>query len=280
VAGPTAGGKSAYALELARKNNGIVINADSRQIYSDLPTLTAQPTMEEKNSVPHELYGILNANEACSAGNWREIAEPVIEKTLAAGKTPIVVGGTGLYIKALTEGLSPIPDVPDHIRAAAVQKQKELGNPAFHEALKKRDPVMAERFHPGHTARLVRAWEVLEATGKSLSEWQKEAKLAPPDHWNFEIHKIMPGKEELDRNCDARFLKMIEAGALAEVREFSHKIENGQVDEKSQLIKSLGFKPLRRHIQGEITLSEAATLAQLETRQYAKRQMTWFRHQL
>lgn len=280
VAGPTAGGKSAFALELAARHEGVIINADSRQVYNRLSILTAHPSTEELKSAPHELYGTLHPNEPCSAGTWQAMAAPVIEKTLTAGKTPIVVGGTGLYLKALMEGLSPMPVVPAGIRAAAVQKQAELGNPAFHAELAKRDPVSAAKFHPSHTARLVRAWEILEATGRTLAEWQATPKIAPPTHWHFTIHKIMPDREELYRRCDARFLKMLQEGALQQVRCFNDELAAGVIASDTLLKKSLGYKALTTHLEGKITLEDAIASAQTETRQYAKRQMTWFRHQL
>ena len=280
IAGPTASGKSARALELARAMNGVIIHADSRQIYDGLPILAAQPTTEEKSEIPHELYGVIHPNDNCSAGIWRDMAHAVIRKTLDADKAPIVVGGTGLYLRALIDGLSRIPNIPDEIREAAIKKQEELGNPAFHAELAKRDPVMAARFHPSHTARLVRAWEVLEATGKSLAEWQNAPPDAPPKEWKFQIEKIMPPRDALNNNCDARFLKMMEIGALEEVKNFQAKIESGAVREDAPLTKSLGFQPLVDFLKNRISRDEAITQAQTETRQYAKRQMTWFRHQL
>ena len=280
IAGPTASGKSALALEIARQRNGTIINCDSMQIYDALPILTAQPTAAEKSEIPHRLYGELPPDETCSAGLWREIAGPIIADILKRGATPIICGGTGLYIMALTEGLSPIPEIPPEIREAANQKQKELGNPGFYEALKKRDPEMASRFHPSHTARLIRAWEVLEATGKSLALWQNEARLAPPPHWQFEIHKVMPEREELQRRCDARFLQMMNNGVLDEVEEFSNSLDAGEIPADASLTKALGFKPLRAYLKGELKKEEAIERAQGETRRYAKRQVTWFRHQL
>jgi len=280
IAGPTASGKSARALELARRMNGVIVNADSRQIYDGLPILTAQPTKEEKLEIPHELYGVIAPNDDCSAGNWRDRAHAVIQKTFDEGNAPIIVGGTGLYLRALIEGLSRIPNIPDEIRAAAIQKQEELGNPAFHAELAKRDPVMAARFHPSHTARLVRAWEVLEATGKSLAEWQSMGVDAPPKEWKFQIEKIMPPRDDLNRNCDARFLKMLETGALEETKNFQAKIEAGEIRGDAPLTKSLGFQPLVDFLKNRISREEAILQAQTETRQYAKRQMTWFRHQL
>ena len=192
IGGPTASGKSAHALDLAAKHDGVIINADSMQVYDGLHILTAQPTEEDQAQVPHKLYGTLHPNESCSAGNWREMVEPLIHETLNNGKTPIIVGGSGLYIKALVDGLSPMPDIPQDIRDAAGEKQKELGNPAFHEALKERDPVMAARLDPFNTARLIRAWEVLEATGQSLAEWQEMPRLSPPEDWEFHVTLVMP----------------------------------------------------------------------------------------
>lgn len=280
VAGPTASGKSAKALELARVLDGVVINCDSLQIYGALPILSAQPSAADHDAAPHRLYGALHPNEVCSAGNWREKAIPAIEEVLSAGKAPIICGGTGLYIKALTEGLSPIPDIPEEVRARAIALQKELGNPAFHAALEKRDPVMAARFHPFHTARLVRAYEVIEATGRSLAEWQDMEREGPPAHWRFEIHKIMPERDELRARCDARFDWMMENGVLDEVAAFDARLEAGEVAEGVPITKALGFKPLRAYLRGEISRDEAVERAKGETRRYAKRQVTWFRHQL
>jgi tRNA dimethylallyltransferase len=280
IAGPTASGKSALALEIARQRGGVIINCDSMQIYDGLPILTAQPSSAEQQDIPHRLYGELPPDEICSAGMWREIAGALIADTLKNGATPIICGGTGFYIKALTEGLSPIPEIPDDIRKAATEKQKELGNPAFHEALKERDPEMASRLRPSDSARLIRAWEVLDATGKSLALWQAEARLAPPPHWHFEIHKVMPERDELVRRCDTRFLQMMKNGAMDEVEEFSARLDRGEIPADAPLIKALGFRPLRAYLKDEIPRDEAIALAQGETRRYAKRQVTWFRHQL
>ena len=280
IAGPTASGKSAKALEMALKTNGVIINCDSMQIYDDLPILTAQPSADDKQAVSHVLYGSRHANFPCSAGNWRELVEPIIQKTIQNEQTPIIVGGSGLYIKALTDGLSPIPDIPDNIRAEASAMQKQLGNPAFHVELAKRDPIMAERFHAHHTARLIRAWEVLEATGQSLSEWQKMPRKKPPEDWHFEIHKIIPERNILYDRCNQRFLWMIENGALEEVVKFQTRIDNGDVKDGVPLTKALGFRHLRSYLNNEISKTEAIERAQGETRRYAKRQTTWFKHQM
>lgn len=280
ICGPTASGKSGLALDMAAEKNGVIINADSMQVYDGLPTLTAQPSEEDKASIPHRLYGARHPNEACSAGNWREMAQPVIVEALDSGQTPIVVGGSGLYVKALIEGLSPIPDIPDEIRNAANQKQAALGNPAFHAELEKRDPVMAQRFHPYHTARLIRAWEVLEATGKSLAEWQDIPSIPPPEDWVFEITIAAPARDILYERCNTRFVAMTESGALDEVKDHTKQVENGVIQPGVPLNKALGLKPLQAYLKGDISKNEAVEQGQNETRQYAKRQVTWFRHQI
>lgn len=280
IAGPTASGKSARAIERAKELNGVIINCDSMQIYDGLKILTAQPPADDQGSTPHTLYSHIHPNQVCSAGNWRELAEPVIQSVLAEGKTPIIVGGSGLYIKALTDGLSPMPDVPQAVRDEAVSLQKKLGNPGFYEALHKRDPIMAERFHPFHTARLVRAWEVLEATGMSLAEWQKKDRLAPPDNWHFEIEVIIPPRPVLHERCNMRFLAMMEMGVLDEVAAFAERVEKGEIRADVPLTKALGYKQLLSYIRGELDKEEAITQAQAKTRQYAKQQVTWFRNQI
>jgi tRNA dimethylallyltransferase len=280
VIGPTASGKTAYAIELAGRLNGAVINCDSMQVYDGLPILTAQPTETERGKIPHYLFGVLHPNDACNAARWRVMAIEKINEILAAGKTPIIAGGTGLYVKALTEGLSPIPAIPKNIRDAAIQKQNEMGNPAFHGELQKRDPVMAARLNPNDTQRLIRAWEVFEHTGRSLAAWQTETPDAPPPEWHFEIHKLMPVREELNERINTRFIAMIENGALDEVKAFNDRIDRGEVRPDTPLNVAHGFEYLRRHLQGELSLEEAIDLSQTQSRQYAKRQMTWFRHQL
>lgn len=280
VAGPTASGKSAIALEMARKTNGVIINCDSKQIYDALHILTAQPTKEEQAEIPHRLYGMLHPNDVCSAGNWREMVIPVIEETIASGKTPIICGGTGLYIKALVDGFSFIPDIPQEIRDRANALQKELGNPGFYEELKRRDPVIAERFHPFHTARLLRAWEVLEATGRSLADWQAEERIKPPENWHFEIHKILPEREKIRERCHTRFLEMLNTGALDEVAAFQKRLDSGEVRSDVPMARAHGFRFLSAFQRGEISREEAIEKSVNETRQYVKRQFSWFRHQL
>lgn len=280
ITGPTASGKSALAIEYAQKLGGAIINCDSRQIYAALPILSAQPSDEDKNTVPHHLYGTLHPNDTCSAGSWRETATPLIEKLLAGGTAPIITGGNGLYIKTLMEGISPIPEVPAEIRAAAVARQKELGNPAFHEELARRDPETAAKYHPMHTARIVHAWEVLEATGKPLSQWQAIPKVAPPDDWTFDITLVMPDRETLYARCNKRFHQMMDMGAMEELEDFDKRVEAGEIDRESVMIKTVGANALRSYREGRLSKEDAITLAQTETRQYAKRQTTWFNNQI
>jgi tRNA dimethylallyltransferase len=280
ICGPTAGGKSARALALAAERGGVVINADSMQIYDALPILTARPSVDDETQAPHRLYGVLPPQEACSAQRWRDLAVIEIDKALVMGQTPILVGGTGLYLKALMEGFSPIPDVPPEFRVAAMEKHQTLGNPAFHGALAAIDPIMAARLHPNDTQRLIRAYEVITATGKSLAQWQECPPVGAPSHLEFDVELIVPERDELYRRCNARFDAMMENGALAEVKVFAALIENGSAPETAAVTNALGFKALRRYLHGELLKDEAVTLAKTETRQYAKRQVTWFRHQL
>lgn len=280
IGGPTASGKSARALELAKEKNGMIINCDSLQIYDGLHLLTAQPSEGDLEQAEHKLYSHLHPNEACSAGNWREIVEPLIHEILGNGKTPIIVGGSGLYIKALTDGLSPMPDVPQDVRDRAMEKQRELGNPAFHTELEKRDPEMASRFHPFHTARLVRAWEVLEATGKSLAEWQKLPRIGPPDNWHFETEVIIPERPVLHERCNNRFLWMVDNGALEEVEAFAQRVESGGIHHNVPILKALGYRELLSYINGKSNKNDAIQKAQARTRQYAKQQITWFKNQI
>ncbi len=280
IAGPTASGKSAKALEIARTEDGVIINCDSLQVYDGLHILTAHPSEEEKAEIPHRFYGTLHPNEVCSAGNWREMVEPIINEVIANNQTPIICGGTGLYIRALTDGLSPMPDVPDDIRNAVVTRYEKIGAEEFYKDLQNRDPVMAERFHVNHKARIIRAMEVLEATGKSLAEWQKLPRTRPPSEWEFNLHKVLPDREILYDRCNKRFEWMLNNNALEEVEKFDKRLQSGEVNDGVPLCKALGFKELRSYLNGESSKEEAIEKAQTLTRQYAKRQMTWLRNQL
>lgn len=279
-AGPTASGKSARALEFARSKNGVVINADSMQVYDALPTLTAQPSHQDFALVPHRLYGILPPSESCSAARWRDMALAEIESALKEKKTPVICGGTGFYLLALVEGLSPIPEVPEEVREDARLAMAEIGNQAFFANLERRDPVMAERLHPNDTQRVVRAWEVLEATGKSLAYWQALPKDGPPPHVHFETVKILPERNELYARIDRRFDQMIQRGALDEVKDLLDRIDLGELPEHAPITNALGFRQLAAYLRGAMSLDEAIALAKTETHQYAKRQVTFLRTQM
>lgn len=280
LAGPTASGKSARALEIARARGGVVVNADSLQLYDALPILTARPGPGEMAEIPHRLYGILSPAAACSAGQWRELAMREIAAAHAAGKYPVVCGGTGFYLKALREGLSPIPDIPPECRARATALHAELGSAGFHAHLAARDPDSAARIVPTDSQRQIRALEVFEHTGKPLAFWQAQPRQGPPPEWSFTIEILMPERAALYRRCDARFEAMMAAGALAEVSAFDEKLRTGEFPESCPPTQALGFKPLRAHLRGDLSQQEAVDLARLETRQYAKRQYTWLRHQM
>jgi tRNA dimethylallyltransferase len=271
IGGPTASGKSGLALDAAEAVGGTVINADSMQVYRDLRILTARPGPEEEARAPHRLYGVLDAAELCSAARWRAMALAEIE----AAAVPIVVGGTGLYIRALLEGLAPVPEIPDAIRAEARALHRALGGAAFRARLAERDPEAAARLPSGDTQRLVRAWEVVLATGRPLAEWQR-AQPRPAPAGPVLALVLLPPRAPLYETCNRRLEAMLAAGALDEVR----RLRARDLDPALPVMKALGVAAFARHLGGEITLEAALRLAQAATRQYAKRQTTWFRHQL
>ncbi len=279
VTGPTASGKSGLALRLAETFGGVVVNADSMQVYRELAILTARPDLAAMRSVPHRLYGVLPGVERCSAGRWRVMALAEIAAAHAEGKVPIVVGGTGLYLRALVEGLSPVPEVPEATRAEAQALYRNLGGEKFHAVLAERDPAMAARLHPSDTQRLLRAWEVMETSGRSLAEWQADrgdADPAEPPLFRAFWLISQPARQDLYTACDARFLAMIQAGAPDEVRALNAL----RLDPALPIMKALGVRELSAHLSGELSLEDAVAKAQQATRNYAKRQATWLRTQL
>lgn len=273
VAGPTASGKSALALALAREFRGAVINADSMQLYKELRILTARPGDAALAQAPHRLYGVLDAGDPASAGRWRGLASRAIASAREDKRLPILAGGTGLYLRALTQGLSPIPAIPDDIRQAARALHIRIGGEKFRSELAKRDPEAAKRLAPGDTQRLIRAYEVVEATGVKLSVWQ--AKPGEAGEFRFFQVLLMPPRPDLNLAIDARFLGMMKAGALDEARRLAALDLNPVLP----AMKAVGVSALLRHIKGLISLDKAVDLGQQASRQYAKRQATWFRHQ-
>ena len=276
IAGPTASGKSALALALAREIGGTIINADSMQIYRDLRVITARPTPEEEGSLPHRLYGHVDAAENYSVGRWLADVGPVLDAVRAAGRVPVLTGGTGLYFKALTQGLSAVPPTPPDIRAMVRSRCDAEGAAALHAELARRDPAMAERLKPGDRMRIARALEVLEATGRSLADWHRDGMPAILDPDGALKIFLAVDRDELQRRIDARFDAMLAAGALDEVRALSAQ----GLDPMLPAMKAHGVPWLRRHLAGEIGLHEAAEGGKSDTRRYTKRQVTWFRHQM
>ena len=280
IAGPTASGKSGYALELAQTCNGVVINSDSMQVYKDLPILTAQPSLEEQSICPHRLYSVLDGSERFNAQRWVEMAKSEINKCIEQGQTPMLVGGTGFYLKALMEGLSPMPDVPMEVRHFTEKLQVMTGNPAFYELVKARDPEIAEKLDPYNTQRLVHAWGVMEATGKPLSYWQSLPKKAPPKSWEFDVTVLLPEREKLYQNIEKRFDIMLQGDVMDEVTALYDRVKKGEVPEDATIIVAHGYRALRDYYLKEKTIEEARDIGIIDTRHYAKRQFTWFRNQI
>jgi tRNA dimethylallyltransferase len=276
IAGPTASGKSALALELAQNQGGVVINADSMQVYRDLRVLTARPTEVEEATVSHLLYGHVDAAVNFSAGAFVADAAKALAEARAQGRLPIFVGGSGLYFKALTQGLSAVPAIPSEIRERVRARLERDGVEALYCELVRRDPLSAERLKPRDRTRIARALEVVEVTGRSIIDWHREGlpPLLPPG--SFHALFLARSRQALYARIDARFDAMLKAGALNEVE----RLASRTLDPLLPAMKAHGVPPLIRHLKGEITLHEAAEIGRADTRHYAKRQLTWFRHQL
>ena len=276
IAGPTASGKSALALELAQKAGGVIINADSMQVYRDLNVLTARPTRDEEALVPHRLYGHVDAAVNFSAGGWVTDAAEVLAEARAQNRVAIFVGGSGLYFKALTRGLSAVPPIAPEVRESVRARLERDGVEALYAELAQRDPACAERLKPRDRTRIARALEVVEATGRSLTDWHRDGlpPLLPPGQ--FSALFLAPDRDQLYVRIDARFEAMLKAGALEEVAALGAR----RLDPLLPAMKAHGVPALLRHLEGEIPLEEAAAIGRADTRHYAKRQFTWFRHQL
>ena len=276
IAGPTASGKSALALALAESTGGVVINTDSMQVYRDLRIITARPTVDEEARVPHRLYGHVDAAVNFSAGSWVKDATAALAEARAQNRLPIFTGGSGLYFKALTRGLSAVPPVPSGVREGVRARLEQHGVEALHAELSQRDPLSAERLKPRDRTRIARALEVLEATGRSLTDWHRDGlpPLLPPGQ--FRALFLAPERDALYARIDARFDAMLETGALQEVASLGAR----HLDPLLPAMKAHGVPALLRHLAGEITLRQAAEIGRADTRHYAKRQFTWFRHQL
>ncbi len=274
IAGPTASGKSRAALELAGVLGGVIVNADSMQVYREPRILTARPSDEDMARAPHLLYGHVPADEAYSTGRYQSDAGHALHEVRAAGRVPIFVGGTGLYFTALTEGLSDMPTVPAGVRDAARARLVEIGNEAFHAELAARDPVMGAQLHAGDGQRMLRAWEVLEASGKSLSFWQQNEGRPVLDGLTLARFVLDVPRETIRARIEARFRDMLAAGAMEEALALEH------LDPDLPAARIIGRRELLALHDGALDEAGAIERAVIATRQYAKRQDTWFRNQL
>jgi tRNA dimethylallyltransferase len=275
IAGPTASGKSALALRLARTTGGEIVNADSMQLYADLRLITARPSPQEEARAPHHLFGTVDAADGWSVGRWLRAATQVLDEIAARGRPAIVVGGTGLYFRALTHGLAEIPKVPAEVRRAAEAEYEAIGEEAFRARLGNPDPAAARRIAPGDRQRLVRAWEVYAATETPLSDWQSTGEPALATG-TWRAVALEPPRPTLYAQCDARLAAMVEAGALEEVRALAAR----DLDPAAPIMKAVGVREFAASLRGEMTVAAALSAAQQETRRYAKRQTTWMRGQM
>ncbi|MFN0264256.1 tRNA (adenosine(37)-N6)-dimethylallyltransferase MiaA [Tepidamorphus sp. 3E244] len=276
IAGPTASGKSALALELAERIGGAVINTDSMQVYGDLHVLSARPSADEVSRAPHMLYGNVDARERYSAGRFAEDAQAALEQCREKGLVPIFTGGTGLYFKTLVEGLSPIPHVPDTVRARVEARIEADGLEAAQAALSVCDPVLSRKFPALDRQRLVRALSVFESTGRALGAWQEEKGVPILDPARTVRVFLDADRDWLYSRIDARFEQMVAAGALDEVSALVARVEDATLP----AMRAHGVPHLAAHLAGHMALDEAIARSQADTRHYAKRQKTWFRHQM
>nr|WP_321443938.1 tRNA (adenosine(37)-N6)-dimethylallyltransferase MiaA [uncultured Cohaesibacter sp.] len=279
IAGPTASGKSSLAVRLAEMVDGVIINADSMQIYDEMLILSARPTFEEMGGIEHRLYGYVHPSERYSVGRWLDDAVAAIKDVRASGRCPILVGGTGLYFKALLEGLNAIPEVSDAVRAFWAGELVRLGSPeALHAILADRDPAMAGTLKPADGQRILRALEILDETGKSLLQWQAE------DTMRHDISIVegamrmvlLPPREQVYGKIETRFDQMVELGGIDEA---VHLNALG-LSPDLPAMKAIGVAHLNAYAQGVMSYDEAIALCKRDTRRYAKRQMTWIRNQM
>ncbi len=276
IAGPTGSGKSKFALSLARRRNGVIINADSMQVYHELRVLSARPSLEDEALLPHRLYGHISLKTAYSVGEWLEDISKVLAEVRAEGRLPIIVGGTGLYFRALVEGLAPVPKIPEDVRAHWREKAERMEVGDLHLLLEQRDREMAQRLEPRDRQRIVRALEVIEGTGISLAQWQRaegEPALEPGSYLGLVVDRP---REEIYRACEQRFDEMVEVGALEEAA----RVRDMQLDVGLPGMRALGLRPLLAYLDGDIDLDEALVRAKRDTRHYVKRQLTWLRRNM
>lgn len=276
IAGPTASGKSALAARLAAERDGVVINADSMQVFRDLRVLTARPSEAEERLVPHALYGHVDGATPHSVGHWLASLAVALGEARAAGRLPILVGGTGLYLRAALEGLSPMPTVAPAVRAGIAAWAEGRETPELHAELERRDPLTAARLRPRDRQRVLRALEVFEGTGRALASFHGPREAALLDPGRTVVMFLAPERERLREAIDGRFDAMLRAGALEEVAALGAR----KLDPALPVMRAHGVLHLLAHIAGTLSLEDAAARSKADTRAYAKRQFTWFRHQM
>ena len=274
IAGPTASGKSRLALETAERTGAVIVNADSQQLYADLRILSARPTAEDEARAEHRLYGIADAADAWSVGRWSRAVMPVLAELAAEGRPALLVGGTGLYFNALTRGLADIPDIPDSVRDEIGALYDSAGEGSVRRRLVETDPQSEAAIESGDRQRLIRALAVLTVTGQPLSVWRADTRpLLAEGSWETIV--VEPPRDRLYAACDARVVTMVDQGALDEVRALMAR----RLDPTLPAMKAVGVRDFAAHLRGEFSLAEAITAVQQATRNYAKRQLTWFRNQ-
>ena len=271
IAGPTASGKSALALALAETTGGVIVNADSAQVYRDLPVLSAAPTPRECERAEHRLYGYLDGALPCSAADWAKAARREIADIQAQGRLPILAGGTGLYVRTLLDGIAPVPEIDPEVRRQVRHSSVEENRARLVEL----DPEAAARLNIGDSARIARALEVVLSTGRTLADWQREREGGIGSEVDLQPLILLPPREWLYRRCDQRFGDMVEQGAVEEVRALLAR----KLDPQLPVMRGIGVCEIAAHLSGETSLAEAIAAGQQSTRRYAKRQYTWFAHQ-
>lgn len=271
IAGPTASGKSAIAISLAERTGGIIINADASQVYRDLRLLSARPSAEDEARAEHRLFGYLDGSVSCSAAMWSGDATAEIDKAHRQGRLPILVGGTGLYLRTLVEGIAPVPEIDPEIRAAI----RDMDTAEAYKALCHEDAEAAAQLHPGDRTRVLRALEVIRSTGRPISDWRRERTGGIKDRVSLVATVLTPDRTWLYERCDRRFDEMVANGALEEVTALLAR----NLPPGLPVMRAIGVPELASYLRGESDLASAVSAARQATRNYAKRQLTWFRHQ-
>ena len=271
IAGPTASGKSALAIALAQKIGGVIVNADSAQVYRDLHVLSAAPTDEERRAAEHRLYGVQDGALPCSAADWAALARREVADVHSTGQTPILVGGTGLYLRTFLDGIAPVPAIDPEVRARVRITALEENR----EKLRSLDPEAAARLNASDTTRISRALEVILSTGRTLAEWQKQREGGIGGEVELRPLILLPPRKWLYARCDERFAHMIDKGAVSEVEALLDRKLNPNLP----VMRAIGVAELSSYLLGSTSLDEAIAAGRQATRRYAKRQYTWFAHQ-